>query len=480
MRVSSPSFPYFAGSRSDTEPPSAKRQKPNPNSAPVLVDFDNREFRDPLLQRYGDELLAEGLQHYIEAQDAPTQASARKWIRRLLGWGVNPNGRPGEVPWINRALFAHKPQLAALLQNNGAHVASPEQLAEARTNLEAEAKDPVGSLLVRNSLRKPGLNGINQFELINQKARLLSSPQLRLLKQAGIDLNQKDPEHQEHPALYDVAIEGFDMADVLQTLLEGDAKVDERSTSRGLTPLAGAAYHNYEVNMEPLFKAGANVHIRDYKGRTPLMWAAKPSPQGDDILSGDQAVELLVQHGANVDERDHKGQTAIFHAAKTNNDVGAVRCLIAHGANVNIPDHAGETALGELLSHHLPVPEMVDDLIQAGADLSAVGPSGMTPFSMAASEGNTYLVGKMVATGRVNPFQPDGNGETAIYHAAENGHIDLVEALLLAHASMKTLSPYVASINWPNHQGESPIQAAVRTGHAEAAELLYEYDQINQ
>ena len=84
-----------------------------------------------------------------------------------------------------------------------------------------------------------------------------------------------------------------------------------------------------------LVERGAAIDARDTYDRTPLHNRASS-------LSG--RVETLLALGADVHVQDYNGDTPLHHAAKFAN-LDAVRGLLAHGARVDTPDRAGLTPL---------------------------------------------------------------------------------------------------------------------------------------
>ena len=61
-----------------------------------------------------------------------------------------------------------------------------------------------------------------------------------------------------------------------------------------------------------------------------------------------------------------------------------------------------------------------------------------------------------------NPNAPGNSGRTPIFHAASNGHLELVRLLMSS-----TDNP-----NAPDNDGTTPIHAAVFKGHLEVVRLL--------
>ena len=118
-------------------------------------------------------------------------------------------------------------------------------------------------------------------------------------------------------------------ADVNEVLDFGDGAVT--------TPL------NISVSMERpdiasiLLHYGADPNVRDYNGRTALVFA---------VLIGDEMMNVLLENGADPNIPDNDGRTPLMlSAVDGGSDSEIAEILIEHGADVNIQDNSGVTAL---------------------------------------------------------------------------------------------------------------------------------------
>jgi len=73
--------------------------------------------------------------------------------------------------------------------------------------------------------------------------------------------------------------------------------------------------------------------------------------------------------------------------------------------------------------------ELVDRLLQAGADARAANRYGVTPLHLAAVNGNAAMLERLIDAG-ADPSAAGTDGETALMTVARSGHVDAVEALL--------------------------------------------------
>lgn len=134
---------------------------------------------------------------------------------------------------------------------------------------------------------------------------------------------------------------------MVETLVEGGAKMDVRAAANNLTPLVMAAanpdpfkHKNYIKIMKFLLDRKADVNFQASDGRTPLIAAAMNADQ-DQAL---EKVALLLDEGAKPDIVKHGGETALMLAAGRGND-RIVQLLIEKGADVNLKNGAGESAM---------------------------------------------------------------------------------------------------------------------------------------
>jgi ankyrin repeat protein len=244
-------------------------------------------------------------------------------------------------------------------------------------------------------------------------------------------------------------------------------------TALHLASKAGSA----EV-VEALLKAGANVSARSTNsGVTPLHLAA---------ASGNATVvKMLVDHRsegqqrADVNARESEwGQTPLIFAAAENR-VEAIRALLQGGADARMTtktiDIAQHDALQKaaadrqrkvleatLAKGQQPTPSQVQAAIQASRDLYASG-KVPPPEKKEGEERNAAGGGNQPE--EINPPVTSKGGLTALLHAARQGHIEAVRALLDGGADVNQVSAGEAT---------SPLLMAVINGQFDVAMLLIE------
>jgi ankyrin repeat protein len=160
--------------------------------------------------------------------------------------------------------------------------------------------------------------------------------------------------------------------------------------------------------------------------------------------------------------------------------------LLERGADVNAANRFGVAALA--LAAHNGRSDVVEALLQAGADANKADDNGATPLIQTASGPiATMLIERGADVNAVNRF-----GSTALLLAAEEGHGDVVEALLQAGAdvnkadengyaplSVAASAPIAtmliergADVNAVNRFGSTALLIAIREGRVDVVEAL--------
>lgn len=296
----------------------------------------------------------------------------------------------------------------------------------------------------------------------------------------------------------------LDMADRLLR-----AGADVKAANRyGVTPLYLACVNGNAAMIERLLNAGADANATSTEGETALMTVARTGTV--------EAAKVLIAHGAGVNARESwKGQTALMWAAAQNHPE-MVRELLAHGAEVNgrsnLQKWERQTTAeprekwlppGSFTPLHFAAREGALEsarvLVEAGADVNAVDPDGISTMLIAIINGH-YDVASYLLEHGTDPNLADKTGRTALYSAVDfhtmpmsnrpspkdiNNKVtslELIQQLLAkganVNAQLKTQQPYRVKLDRGDDTmlttGTTPLLRAAKAADLAAMKVLLE------
>ncbi|OLQ15064.1 Ankyrin repeat domain-containing protein 50 [Symbiodinium microadriaticum] len=314
-----------------------------------------------------------------------------------------------------------------------------QQLVADGTCLEDSMDAPDDSCLVRSAeIREDQQDAAGNELVLAAASGLLET--VRFLLQAGMDRDWVD-EH-DFSALMHAADAGH--SELVQLLVEAGADKDLQD-DEGLTALMLAASRGHADVVQLLIAAGASKNVRDEKWRTALMHAA--------AAGFAEVARLLVETGADIDLPDVEGYLKILHM------------LIDLGVDKDVRDEeSGMTVL--MSAADAGHSELVQLLVEAGADKDLQNYEGRTALMLAAESGKTAIVRFLVDSGADVGVRDECYGEMALMKAVLRGHSEIVRLLLNAGSHIGTNA-------WDDHLDDALAKAAVR-GSCSIVRMLLE------
>jgi len=223
----------------------------------------------------------------------------------------------------------------------------------------------------------------------------------------------------------------------------------------GCTLLMRASENGEAQIVQMLLENGADLEATLPGGVTALILAAKEGQV--------QVVKLLLRHKANPNAfvfAPHKGvYTALMYAIGSRK-MQVIEALIEAGADVNPPDMIGMTPLS-LAIYETQDLTIVKALLVKGADVNLRTHYGLTALMAAAENENIDFVKTLLAAG-ANVNERSDDGTTALMNAAEARSPEVVRALIAAGAYLHATNKY----------GETAFSLALRAGRKDNLAVL--------
>ena len=191
------------------------------------------------------------------------------------------------------------------------------------------------------------------------------------------------------------------------------------SENNGYTALHFAVQQQFPDVVKVLIDAGAELDRTDEDGRSALLMAC--------CVDMTDIVKMLVEAGAGVRATDNKGRTCLT-LASCHGRTETVRYLAGlKDVEVNHPDADGYTALHFAVQQQFP--DVVQELIDAGADIEANNKDKSSPLLLASRSGSFDIV-KMLVEAGAGVRVTDNKGDTCLTIAAAVAQEENVRNLL--------------------------------------------------
>jgi ankyrin repeat protein len=164
----------------------------------------------------------------------------------------------------------------------------------------------------------------------------------------------------------------------------------------GATPLHGAAWHGDFEMVQLLLNYKVDVDSQDRYGWTSMHAVSQGLSFIPNICQSlPDVARLLVEHGANVNARISDGacpgQTPLHLVARYNR-IEVVQVVLEHGADVAAEDNQGRTPLHMASGWNNGTVEVARVLLEHGANVDAKFHQGRTPFQIASASGYNSII----------------------------------------------------------------------------------------
>ena len=295
------------------------------------------------------------------------------------------------------------------------------------------------------------IEGVTVLNLAAEKAT--SEVVQRLLEVPGIDVNAAST----LPAspLY-TAVKRGDL-EIIKLLVEAGADLTLRGDVHENTMLMTAAYSNSSEIIKYFIEKGLEVNLKNKLGWTALHIAASNLT---DFMGNLENVKTLVLAGADIDVGSNDGSTPLMYAVLSNDNTDVVEYLLEQGADVNAVNSYGSTAL--FIAASKGKLEMARTLVMAGVDIHAVDHKHQNALMMASIFGKNDVVQYLLERG-ADINSEDVDGLSPLHFAAgNNGNLE----------TTKTLLKHGANIEGTTNTGATPIMSAILSSKTEIIQYL--------
>ena len=222
--------------------------------------------------------------------------------------------------------------------------------------------------------------------------------------------------------------------------------------------------------VKELLDSGVNVDVRNDDDQTALIYLAaleedemvkEKAPRSGQWLYKD-VVKLMLQHSIDVEAKDKRSYTAL-HWAVERQKTDMIEFLLStkYGNSANVDSTAQKMTPLHIAAEN-GVSQIVDFLLDNGADCNTCSTYGWAPLHFAAKKGHTEVVQSLLQSGADATIATD-DSRIPLHWAAENGHIVCVRLLAKKSGSKRQAK---------DSAGYSPSMLAGKNGHSAIMQLL--------
>jgi ankyrin repeat protein len=201
-----------------------------------------------------------------------------------------------------------------------------------------------------------------------------------------------------------------------------------------------------------------DINTKNDKGKNALMYAC-------DIESGNiELVKYLVEKGIDINAKDNYGETALIYACDIDN-FELVKYLIEKGLDINTKNYKGDNPL--LISCIWPYIVPIENLIKEyKADIHVTDNDGNTPLHLVFDcEYPEIEIVEFLLDNGANINAKNNRGENVLRYACEHYGIEDIIKLLIEKG---------ADINMKDNKGRTALKAACEIEDLPVVKLLIE------
>jgi uncharacterized protein len=209
-------------------------------------------------------------------------------------------------------------------------------------------------------------------------------------------------------------------------------------------------------------KADVNFRVPGYD-TSPLTHLLTVNSAYTDFII--KAAKTLIKSGADVNIRDFYGRTPLMHSVNNRSDMSVIKLLIDNKAGVNSVTESGETAL--FIASENNFPEIASSLMKSGANdriFKKIDRFQICPIHNACEKGHVEVVRAILENGGNVNIQSKGSfgGQTPMHYAVTNRNVELVKLLL----------KYKPDLSLADSAGGTALYYSTHGGGPELAEII--------
>lgn len=273
---------------------------------------------------------------------------------------------------------------------------------------------------------------------------------------------------------------------ILKKIVYIDQRIDDKTLLMGILETYFDGYlqipDEFMYNVKKLIKKGADVNIKNSKGSSALIYAAKNSYKAIKLLL-DVVSDLNINYNLNIyinlNIADKEENTPLIHSAELNHAYDAIKLLIESGSNVNIKNIYNDTALMYIINNNKDNINKKNDaiklLLDAGADVNIQNFFGKTAL-MCAVENDIGSVKTLINNSKdLNLNIVDKKGRNVLWYAntseiimylvqqginingVDNDGNTVLFNKINQYPIARILIASNADVNFKNKKGETPL-----------------------